>query len=142
MKPTKTKRQEHPAKFAKPPVKKYEAIDVVPAPRQTNPATDLDASVKRLRKAIKEWTHSDIAFSALSDMHEQKGPSPELELVVSKNKETVRVPFSFEQANEPDRIAMTDLFLGMTVSQYENALLEIVRSSQAAYAALQKQKDL
>lgn len=135
-------KQEWRAKAGLPTPKKYEAIDILPASKKTNPADDLDISVKRLRKAIKEWTQADIAFSALSDMHEQKGPPPALELLVNKNKEVVRVPFSFEQANEPDRIAMTDLFLGMTVSQYENALLEIVRSSQAAYAALQKQKDL
>ena len=141
MKPTKKIRQVLPAK-PKLPDKKYKPIDYVPAPKKRSSAEEMQDSVVRLRKAIKQWTQADVAFSALLDMHEQKGPPPELELLVSKNKEVIRVPFSFEQANEPDRVAMTDLFLGMTVSQYENALLEIVRSSQAAYAALQKQKEL
>lgn len=110
--------------------------------RQKPPVMDLQESVQRLRLAIKSWTRADIAQDAFADTQEGKGSLPIINMVLPRDGLPVTVEFDLAKTPAPDRNALADMLLGLSIAEYETALLQIVNCSQAAYAALQKQKEL
>jgi hypothetical protein len=116
----------------------------IPKPAKVDPIEELKRQVTRLRQAIKTWLRSDTAFDALSNIQEGEASMPIIDMVLPNKKEgtTSTVSFDLARIPQPDAVAMVDALLGASIADYEESLLEIVHASQAAYAALQKQKEM
>jgi hypothetical protein len=109
---------------------------------QRSPEETLQLNVERLRKALTTWTRADIAYNALSAVISGSKAPPVIEFVTSHDNKPVRLAIDLEKVEGSDLPVLVDLLMGPAIKEYEDSLLEIVKSSKLAYDALQKYKEV